>query len=376
MFILVKLIMIQNKDLEIKKIRNFAIIAHIDHGKSTLSDRIISICGGLSEREMKDQVLDSLNVERQRGITVKAQSVSLKFEHKGEKYTLNLIDTPGHVDFSYEVKRSLSACEGVVLLVDAKQGIQAQTVANVRIAKEKGLEIIPVLNKIDLLGANPDYVANRIKDLLKIEKKPLLVSAKTGVGVKELLAEIIEHIPSPIGFFEKPLQALVVDSWYDQHAGIIILSRILNGSIRKNTRIMFLSNGREYKVDSVGVFTPKKEETDELSAGMVGYVIANIRNIQDCAPGDTVGEVGNKCEKLPGFVKMNPYVFCGIYPEAKNEYLHLKKSLERLELNDVGIFVQPSNIPVLGSGFRCGFLGLLHLEVVQQRLSEEFNIEM
>ena len=361
---------------DIRKIRNFAIIAHIDHGKSTLSDRIISICGGLSQREMKDQVLDSLNVERQRGITVKAQSVSLKFEHKGEQYTLNLIDTPGHVDFSYEVRRSLSACEGVILLVDAKQGIQAQTVANVRIAKEKGLAILPVLNKIDLPGANPKYVGGRIKELLKIEKEPLLVSSKTGVGVQDLLHEIIEFIPSPKGSADDNLQALIVDSWYDQHAGIIILSRIYNGQMKKNTKIMFLSNGREYKIDSVGVFTPKKDETEDLSAGMVGYVIANIRNIQDCAPGDTITQVGNKCDKLPGFVKMKPYVFCGIYPENKDEYPQLKKSLERLQLNDGGIFVQASNIPVLGSGFRCGFLGLLHLEVVQQRLSEEFGIEI
>lgn len=361
---------------DIRKIRNFAIIAHIDHGKSTLSDRIISICGGLSEREMKDQVLDSLSVERQRGITVKAQSVSLNYEYKGEKYTFNLIDTPGHVDFSYEVRRSLSACEGVILLVDAKQGIQAQTVANVRIAKEKGLRILPVLNKIDLPGANPEYVAARIKELLKIEEKPLLVSSKTGVGVRELLDEIIEFIPSPSGSSDNPLQALIVDSWYDQHAGIIILSRVINGSMKRNNKIMFLSNGREYKIDSVGVFTPKKEEMEELSAGMVGYVIANIRNIQDCAPGDTIAHVGNKCERLPGFVKMKPYVFCGIYPENKDEFLHLKKSLERLQLNDGGIFVQASNIPVLGSGFRCGFLGLLHLEVVQQRLSEEFGIEI
>ena len=361
---------------DITKTRNFAIIAHIDHGKSTLSDRIISICGGLAEREMKEQVLDSLNVERERGITVKAQSVSLNFDLNGTKYILNLIDTPGHVDFSYEVRRSLSACEGAIVLVDATQGVQAQTVANVRIAKEKNLALIPVLNKIDLPSASPDYVAARIKDLLKIEMEPLKVSSKTGVGVPELLEEIIQSIPSPNGSTDMPLQALIVDSWYDQHAGIIILSRVYNGSIKKNMKIIFLSNGREYKVDSVGVFTPKKQELEELSAGMVGYVIANIRNIQDCAPGDTISQVGNKCEKLPGFVKMKPYVFCGIYPEDKDEYPQLKKSLERLQLNDGGIFIQQSNIPVLGSGFRCGFLGLLHLEVVQQRLSEEFGIEI
>ena len=353
-------------------IRNFAIIAHIDHGKSTLSDRIISTCGGLTDREMREQVLDSLDVERQRGITVKAQAVSLRYG----KYTLNLIDTPGHVDFSYEVRRSLSACEGALVLVDATQGVQAQTLANVRTAFEQNLVLIPVLNKIDLPSAEPDHVATQIRNLLKINTTPLCVSSKTGEGVQQLLESIIENIPAPYGDPEGPFKALVVDSWYDQHVGIVFLARIFNGQVNSKTKIVFISNNKQYRIDSLGVFTPKKQPLDKLECGMTGYIIANIRDIKDCIPGDTVCEVGHETESLPGFVKMKPCVFCGIYPVNQDSYNQLKVSLEKLQLNDGGLSIQSSNIPVLGTGFRCGFLGLLHLEVVQQRLTEEFDVDI
>lgn len=357
---------------DINLIRNFAIIAHIDHGKSTLSDRIIVSCGGLAEREMKAQVLDSLAVERERGITVKAQAVSLNYK----EYTLNLIDTPGHVDFSYEVRRSLSACEGAIVLVDATQGVQAQTLANVRTAVENQLFLIPVLNKIDLPSAEPEHVEEQIKTLLEIDTPALKISSKTGQGIPELIDTIIKLVPPPKDNPQLPLQILVVDSWYDQHVGIVILARIMNGSISNRMRIQFMSNGKQYRVDSVGVFTPKKKPLDELTAGMTGYIIANIRDIKDCSPGDTIAEDGVPCKALPGFIKMNQCVFCGIYPSSKDDYNQLKASLEKLQLNDGGLSIQSSNIPVLGSGFRCGFLGLLHLEVVQQRLVQEFNVEI
>jgi len=364
-----KLNQVENK---IHMIRNFAIIAHIDHGKSTLSDRIISICGGLEDREMKEQVLDSLEVERQRGITVKAQAVSLKYKD----YTLNLIDTPGHVDFSYEVKRSLSACEGAIVLVDATQGIQAQTLANVRVALEKNLVLVPVLNKVDLPSADPDGVAKQIRELLGIEMQPMQVSAKTGVGVLELLDRIIETVPSPSGLIDLPFQGWIIDSWYDQHVGIVALVKLANGSITPKSRIAFLSNGKQYRIDSLGVFTPKKQVLEQLDTGMTGYIIANIRDIKDCSPGDTICLAGSETEPLPGFVKMKPCVFCGIFPVNQDSYNQLKLSLEKLQLNDGALSVQSSNIPVLGSGFRCGFLGLLHLEVVQQRLVEEFDVDI
>lgn len=357
---------------KIKYIRNFAIIAHIDHGKSTLSDRIIVTCGGLSDREMREQVLDSLEVERNRGITVKAQAVSLKYK----EYTLNLIDTPGHVDFSYEVRRSLSACEGAIVLVDATQGVQAQTLANVRTALDNNLVLIPVLNKIDLPSAEPEHVAKQIKDLLKIDMSPLHISSKTGKGVPELLDTILKIIPPPNGDPNAPLQSLVVDSWYDQHVGIVALARVYNGQVKAKSKIMFISNGKQYRVDSVGVFTPKKQPLDCLETGMNGYVIANVRDIKDCNPGDTIGDAEHGCEPLPGFVKMKPCVFCGIYPTNKDSYNQLKTALEKLQLNDGALSIQSSNIPVLGSGFRCGFLGLLHLEVVQQRLIEEFDVDI
>lgn len=358
--------------IEIKKIRNFAIIAHIDHGKSTLSDRIIVICGGLSEREMKAQVLDSLTVEKERGITVKAQAVSLNYNG----FTLNLIDTPGHVDFSYEVKRSLSACEGAIVLVDATQGVQAQTLANVRTAKENNLVLIPVLNKIDLPSAEPDHVSEQIKNLLDIHADPIRISSKTGYGIKDLLENLIESIPPPVGDPSADLQVLVVDSWYDQHIGIVILARVINGKVLPKMKIAFASNGKQYRIDSVGVFTPKKKPMEELIAGMTGYIIANIRDIKDCSPGDTIFEDEKPAPALPGFIKMKPCVFCGIYPNSKDNYNQLKLSLEKLQLNDGGLTIQNSNIPILGSGFRCGFLGLLHLEVVQERLKQEFDVDI
>ena len=352
-------------------IRNFAIIAHIDHGKSTLSDRIIVTCGGLTEREMRAQVLDSLEVERERGITVKAQAVSLQY--KG--VTLNLIDTPGHVDFSYEVKRSLNACEGAVVLVDATQGVQAQTLANVRTAKENNLVLIPVLNKIDLPSSDPVYVTEQIRNLLDLHMEPFLISSKTGQGVVELIEGIIKIVPPPIGKSE-PLKILVVDSWYDQHIGIIVLAKVIDGVIKPRMKIVFASNNKQYRVDSVGVFTPKKQNLEQLGTGMTGFIIANIRDIKDCSPGDTIYEEGFPVEPMPGFVKMKSCVFCGIYPNSQDNYNQLKISLEKLQLNDGGLTIQTSNIPVLGSGFRCGFLGLLHLEVVQERLKQEFNVDI
>jgi GTP-binding protein LepA len=361
----------KDKMTDITKIRNFAIIAHIDHGKSTLSDRIISICGGVSAREMKEQILDSLDVERQRGITVKAQAVSLKYNG----YTFNLIDTPGHVDFSYEVKRSLSACEGAIILVDATQGVQAQTLANVRTAFENKLTMIPVLNKVDLPSAEPEYVAKQIHELLKVGLEPLRISSKTGFGVPALLDAIVDVIPCPRSDKDY-LQALIVDSWFDQHLGIVILARVYNGYVRPKSKMLLASTNKHYRIDSVGVFTPKKQQLDELGPGMTGYIIANIRDIKDCLPGDTICDPDATIDPLPGFVKMKPCVFCGIYPTNKDGYAQLKVALEKLQLNDGGLSVQNSNLPVLGSGFHCGFLGLLHLEVVQQRLDEEFDVDI
>lgn len=371
------------------KIINFAIIAHIDHGKSTLSDCIILKCGGLTEREMQEQVLDSLNVERERGITVKAQAVSLEYTYAqaandaaelnntnaSSKYILNLIDTPGHVDFNTEVKRSLAACEGVILLVDACKGVQAQTVANVRLAKEKDLYILPVINKIDLPSADPVYVADQIKNILKIPGDPILISSKTKFGIDDLMHAITHKMPIALQNNDQPLKAMIIDSYYDQHLGIVMIVRVYDGSISIKDEISMFSTKKSYRVTSLGLFTPKKKEITTLASGMTGYVIANIKDISECVPGDTIYDKSNSIDAaVPGFSIAKPCVFCGLYPLHKDEYSDLKRALEKLKLNDIGLLIHNSNIPILGSGFRCGFLGLLHMEVIQQRLSEEFNI--
>ncbi|QEK39324.1 translation elongation factor 4 [Candidatus Nesciobacter abundans] len=370
---------INNKEVvfQNKYIRNFAIIAHIDHGKSTLSDRIIEKCGGLSEREMKSQVLDSLDVEKERGITVKAQCVSLKYTLDNQEYIINLIDTPGHVDFSYEVKRSLAACEGAVVLVDASQGVQAQTMANVYNAIDEDLFMMPVLNKVDLPSADAEACTDQIRNLLGIEMEPLQVSAKTGKGVEKVIESIIENIPSPIGDINKETRAVLVDGWYDKYAGVVLLVKIIDGSLRPKQGIKMINTGSNYTIENVGIFTPKRVELKELTSGMVGFMIANIRDLSDCKLGDTIVlKDSTITESLPGFKEMRPVVFCGIYPADSSDYETLKASLEKLKLNDGSLLIEKINMPSLGSGFRCGFLGLLHLEVTQQRLDQEFDINV
>lgn len=359
------------------KIINFAIIAHIDHGKSTLSDCIILKCGGLTDREMQDQVLDSLQVERERGITVKAQAVSLNYKDSDDSYILNLIDTPGHVDFNTEVKRSLAACEGVILLVDACKGVQAQTVANVRLAKAKNLYILPVINKIDLPSADPVHVADQINNVLKVPGEPVLISSKTKFGIDDLMHAITHRMPTAIQNTnnEQELKAMIIDSYYDQHLGIVMIIRIFAGSISIREDITMFSTKRSYRVSMLGIFTPKKKDLKTLDAGMTGYVVANLKDISECIPGDTIYKTYID-EPIPGFAIAKPCVFCGIYPLHKDEYADLKRALEKLKLNDMGLIIHSSNIPMLGSGFRCGFLGLLHMEVLQQRLREEFNISV
>ena len=362
-----------------QRIRNFSIIAHIDHGKSTLADRLIQSCGGLSEREMEDQVLDSMDLERERGITIKAQSVTLKYKAKdGELYTFNIIDTPGHVDFSYEVSRSLSACEGALLIVDASQGVEAQSVANCYTAIEEGLEVVPVLNKIDLPSADPQRVINEIEEIIGIEAEDALrVSAKTGEGVDELLEAIVERIPAPEGSEEEPLQALIVDSWFDNYLGVVALVRVMQGSIKKKDKILAMSIGREYQVDRVGVFTPKMQDTDELAAGDAGFVIAGIKDIDGARVGDTFTHAAKPAEEaLPGFKEVQPRVFAGLFPVSSDDYEDLREALEKLTLNDASLKYEPETSQALGFGFRCGFLGMLHMEIIQERLEREYNLDL
>ena len=364
---------------DLQHIRNFSIIAHIDHGKSTIADRFIQICGGLTEREMAEQVLDSMDLERERGITIKAQSVTLDYTAPdGEVYHLNFIDTPGHVDFSYEVSRSLAACEGALLVVDASQGVEAQSVANCYTAIEQGLEVLPVLNKIDLPAADPDRVITEIEEIIGIEAKDACrVSAKTGTGIEELLVQLVEHIPPPEGDPEAPLKALIIDSWFDNYLGVVSLIRVKQGTIRKRQKIQMMSLGRPYQVDAVGIFTPKRVEKSELSAGEVGYLISGVKEIDGAPVGDTITSMDNPAdEALEGFKPIKPQVFAGLYPVSSDDYEDLREALSKLKLNDAALFYEPEVSQALGFGFRCGFLGMLHMEIIQERLEREYDIDL
>jgi GTP-binding protein LepA len=364
---------------DLSRIRNFSIIAHIDHGKSTLADRFIQACGGLSEREMEAQVLDSMDLERERGITIKAQSVTLVHEGAdGQRYQLNFIDTPGHVDFSYEVSRSLAACEGALLVVDAAQGVEAQSVANCYTAIEQGLEVVPVLNKIDLPSADPDKVIREIEEIIGIDAQNCLrVSAKTGEGIPALLEALIVRIPPPGGSREAPLQALIIDSWFDSYVGVVSLIRVMNGSLRRRERIYLMSTGRSYQVEKLGVFTPKPLVREELGAGEVGFLMAGIKEIDGAPVGDTVTHDDRRATvALPGFKQMQPRVFAGLYPVVSDDFENLREALRKLRLNDAALYFEPEVSQALGFGFRCGFLGLLHMEIVQERLEREYDLDL
>jgi GTP-binding protein LepA len=365
--------------MSLRKIRNFSIIAHIDHGKSTLADRIIQSCGGLSDREMKEQVLDSMEIERERGITIKAQTVYLNYKALDkETYNFNLMDTPGHVDFSYEVSRSLASCEGSLLVVDASQGVEAQTLANVYKAIDSNHEIIPVLNKIDLPSSEPDRIKKQIEDVIGIDaSNSILVSAKTGNGVDELLEAIVERLPSPSEFDSTNLVAMLIDSWYDTYLGVIILVRIKSGSLKKGMKLSMMGTKATYQVESCGFFTPKIKYVNELNCGEIGFITAGIKHVSDCKVGDTItDEADPVSQPLPGFKPSIPVVFCGLYPVDADDYDALKDSLAKLSLNDASFTYEPESSAALGMGFRCGFLGLLHLEIIQERLSREFNLNL
>lgn len=362
-----------------KNIRNFSIIAHIDHGKSTLSDRIIQICGGLSDREMAAQVLDSMDLERERGITIKAQSVTLDYHAKdGQTYQLNFIDTPGHVDFSYEVSRSLAACEGALLVVDAGQGVEAQTLANCYTALDMNLEVVPVLNKIDLPAAEPERVAAEIEDIVGIDATDAVrCSAKTGVGVEDVLERLVKEIPPPEGEADAPLQALIIDSWFDNYLGVVSLIRIKNGVLRKGEKIKVMSTGMIYNVDRLGIFTPKQIDKDQLNCGEVGWVVCAIKDILGAPVGDTLTSARMPAEKpLPGFKKVKPQVYAGLFPTSSDDYEAFRDALGKLSLNDASLFYEPENSGALGFGFRCGFLGLLHMEIIQERLEREYDLDL
>lgn len=361
------------------RIRNFAIIAHIDHGKSTLADRLIQECGGLTDREMKEQVLDNMDLERERGITIKAQTVRLHYKAKdGQAYVLNMVDTPGHVDFAYEVSRSLRACEGSLLVVDASQGVEAQTLANVYQALDANHEIITVLNKIDLPAAEPDRIRQQVEDVIGLDATDAHeVSAKTGVGIPDVLESIVERVPAPVGNAEEPLKALLVDSWYDQYLGVVILVRVVEGKLRKGMKIRMMSTGSTYELDGVGVFTPKRENKDELGPGEIGFLNASIKSVSDCQVGDTITEEKRlTAEPLDGFRPSTAVVFCGLFPIDASDYEDLRDSLAKLYLNDSSFEYQAESSAALGFGFRCGFLGLLHMEIVQERLSREFGLDL
>ena len=365
-------------------IRNFSIIAHIDHGKSTLADRIIQLCGGLSDREMEAQVLDSMDIEKERGITIKAQTAALTYKARdGQIYNLNLIDTPGHVDFSYEVSRSLSACEGALLVVDASQGVEAQTVANCYTAIELGVEVVPVLNKIDLPQADPDRAKQEIEDVIGIDATDAVsCSAKTGLGIQDVLEDLIKKVPPPKGDKAAPLQALIVDSWFDNYVGVVMLVRVINGTLKPKDKVLLMASGTQHLVEHVGVFTPKSVDRPDLSAGQVGFIIAGIKELKAAKVGDTVTHAPGQQNRvpassaLPGFKEVQPQVFAGLYPVESNQYDALRESLEKLKLNDAALMYEPEVSQALGFGFRCGFLGLLHMEIVQERLEREFDMEL
>ena len=360
-------------------IRNFSIIAHIDHGKSTLADRIIQLCGGLSDREMEAQVLDSMDIERERGITIKAQTAALNYKARdGHIYNLNLIDTPGHVDFSYEVSRSLSACEGALLVVDAAQGVEAQTVANCYTALDLGVEVVPVLNKIDLPSANPENAILEIEEVIGIDAQDAVrCSAKTGMGVEDVIEAMIAKVPAPKGDPAAPLQALIIDSWYDNYVGVVMLVRIVNGTIKPKDKILFMATGAQHLTEHIGVFTPKSQPREVLTAGQVGFVIAGIKELKDAKVGDTITLQANPATNaLPGFKEVQPQVFAGLFPVESNQYEALRDSLEKLKLNDASLQYAPEVSQALGFGFRCGFLGLLHMEIVQERLEREFDMDL
>ena len=360
-------------------IRNFSIVAHIDHGKSTLADRLIQTCGGLTDREMKEQVLDSMDIERERGITIKAQTVRLKYSHQdGKEYVLNIIDTPGHVDFSYEVNRSLAACEGSLLVVDSTQGVEAQTLANVYQALDNNHEIITVLNKSDLPASEPERVKSQIEEVIGVDtENAILASGKTGEGVQDILNSIVENLPAPNGDGNTSLKALLVDSWYDSYLGVVILVRVIEGKIKKKDQIIMMSNNSKHDVERVGFFTPKAIDVNEIGPGEIGFIVTGIKDLSDTKVGDTITTVKNPTkEALPGFKPSKPVVFCGLFPIDSSDYGLLKDSLAKLKLNDSSIEYEPENSTALGLGFRCGFLGLLHLEIVVQRLEREYNINL
>ncbi|MEB3100717.1 translation elongation factor 4 [Ferviditalea candida] len=359
--------------------RNFSIIAHIDHGKSTLADRILEFTGALSSREMQDQVLDQMELERERGITIKLQAVRLNYRaDDGQEYILHLIDTPGHVDFTYEVSRSLAACEGALLVVDAAQGIEAQTLANVYLALDNNLEILPIINKIDLPSADPERVKQEIEDIIGLDaSEAVLASAKAGIGIKEILEQIVSKVPAPSGAPDKPLKALIFDSHYDAYKGVVVYVRVVDGAIRAGSKIKMMATGKTFEVIEVGTFKPRMTITDALEVGDVGFVVAGIKNVKDTRVGDTVTDAKNPAaEPLPGYRKINPMVFCGLYPIETQDYNDLREALEKLELNDASLSYEPETSTALGFGFRCGFLGLLHMEIIQERIEREFNIPL
>ena len=365
--------------IKLSNIRNFSIIAHIDHGKSTIADRLIQMCGGLSEREMASQVLDSMDIERERGITIKAQSVTLNYKaDNGETYELNFIDTPGHVDFSYEVSRSLAACEGALLVVDAAQGVEAQSVANCYTAIEQGVEVIPVLNKMDLPQVEPERVCQEIEDIIGVEAiDACRVSAKSGLGMEELLEVLVEQVPPPLGDPDAPLQALIIDSWFDNYLGVVSLVRVVNGTLRKKDKIITKSLGRAQLVDAVGIFTPKRLVTDSITAGSVGFVVAGIKEIHGAPVGDTITHFSTPdVDQLPGFEQVQPKVYAGLFPVDSDDYEDFREALAKLTLNDASLFYEPESSDALGFGFRCGFLGLLHMEIIQERLEREYNLDL
>jgi len=362
-----------------KKIRNFSIIAHIDHGKSTLADRIIQYCGGLADREMEEQVLDSMDLERERGITIKAQTVTLNYQSKDKDiYTLNLIDTPGHVDFSYEVSRSLAACEGAILVVDSSQGVEAQTVANCYTALDQNLEVFPVLNKIDLPSADPDRVKKEIEDVIGIDAQAaILCSAKTGIGIEEILEAIIERVPHPIGEINKPLKAIIIDAWFDNYVGVVMLVRVVDGQLHPKDKIHLMATSAEFICEQVGIFTPKALNKKSLNAGEVGFVICGIKELDNAKVGDTITLSNNKADKaFPDFKEVKPQVFAGLYPIESNQFEALRTALEKLRLNDASLHFEPENSTALGYGFRCGFLGLLHMDIIQERLEREYEMDL